>query len=189
MSDEQDAVLPVYALATREVRVPGVGLDGSMSPARLAELRTVLAAMADAPIVTLEALSVPRDLDRSHGIALHAASPLANHLTNLITNTSRTTSAASQATATGEVLYRMVVPAKIAGQFTNDAIKPMVSKAAKGGRNLRNALDDSIKRRDADGDSGQPVAISCSLVGTVVHGSVVINSSSAKPRPVRAEAV
>ena len=133
VSGENDAAVPVYALATREVKVPGVGLDGPMSAARLSELRTVLAVMADAPIATLELHPAPSELDRGNGIALHAASPLAKHLTDLIGNTSKATSTASQTAASGEVLYRMVVPAKVAKQFTDNAIKPMASKATKGG--------------------------------------------------------
>ena len=48
MTDD-NAVVPVYTLATRQASAPDVGLDGPMTSARLSELRTVLAAMADSP--------------------------------------------------------------------------------------------------------------------------------------------
>ena len=76
MTDD-NAVVPFYTLATRQASTPDVGLNGPMTSARLSELRTVLAAMADSPITTLEVHEVPRDLDRANGIPLHAASPLA----------------------------------------------------------------------------------------------------------------
>jgi hypothetical protein len=104
----------------------------AMTPERLCELRTVLAAMADAPIATLEAHPLPSKLDRSRGIHLDSASPLAIHLSQLVAQTSKTTPAAT-ASLDGEVLYRMVVPAKVAAQAGGGLIKPMASKAADGG--------------------------------------------------------
>ncbi len=133
MPDDDNALVPVYTLATKEVSVPGVGLDGPMTPARLSELRGVLAAMADCPITTLEVHPVRGELDRSSGIPLHAASPLAQHLSQLITQTAKSTPKTAGAGVAGEVLYRMVVPAKVAKQFGSNAIKPMASKTATGG--------------------------------------------------------
>ena len=58
-----------------------------MTAERLAELRNVLAALADSPIATLEVHPLPDILDRSRGIPLDAASPLAQHLSQLISKT------------------------------------------------------------------------------------------------------
>jgi hypothetical protein len=52
--DSEKTLVPVWTLATREVTVPALA-GHTMTPDRLGELRTVLAAMADAPIATLEA--------------------------------------------------------------------------------------------------------------------------------------
>lgn len=134
MTDD-NTIVPVYTLATKATSLPDIGLQGPMTPERLSELRTVLAAMADSPITTLEAHPVPRELDRSSGIALHAASPLAQHLSQLVMKAAKSVPApkASEAAAGGEVLYRMVVPAKVAKEFGSNAIKPMTSKAVPGG--------------------------------------------------------
>ena len=101
----------------------------SVAPQRFAELRNALAAMADVPIATLEAHPLPSNLDRGSGILLDAASPLARHLSQLIAQTPKFMATGG----TGEALYRMVVPAKVAAQVGGGLIKPMASKAASGG--------------------------------------------------------
>src|SRR5580692_11819421 len=112
---EDRALVPVWTLATGDVQVPPIAGNGPMTAERLAELRNVLAALADSPIATLEVHPLPDKLDRSRGIPLDAASPLAQHLSQLI---SRTPSPPSTTpTTAGEALYRMVVPAKVAAQF------------------------------------------------------------------------
>ena len=130
MTAEGKTLVPVYALATKSVSVPDVGFTGTMTPERLSELRTVLAAMADSPITTLEVHPAPDKLDKSSGISLHAASPLAQNLSQFINQTAKP---AAGAAAAGDVLYRMVVPAKVAGQVAQNAVKPMASKAVSGG--------------------------------------------------------
>ncbi|MHA7653796.1 hypothetical protein ACX9NE_17085 [Mycobacterium sp. ML4] len=131
MGDSKTTLVPVWTLATRDVKA--LPFDGdTMSPDRLDELRTVLAAMADAPIVTLEAHPLPKSLDRSKGLRLEAASPLATHLSQLIKQTSESTPATVAGTG-GEALYRMVVPAKVAAEVGSGLVKPMASKAASGG--------------------------------------------------------
>nr|WP_235849907.1 hypothetical protein [Mycolicibacterium doricum] len=89
-----------------------------MTPERLSRLRTVLATLADSPITTLEARPITTKRVRSGGIALHASSPLAQNLSQLGTETANSAPAAAKAAATGEVLYRMVVPAKVAAQVS-----------------------------------------------------------------------
>ncbi|WP_396908634.1 hypothetical protein [Mycolicibacterium sp.] len=143
MTNNDNNVVPVWTLATRDVSVPAI-LDGeAMTPARLTELRTVLAALADAPIATLEAHPAPKDLDRSRGLHLDSASPLAMHLSQLVSKTSSAAPAAGVAAAGGEVLYRMVVPAKVAAQVGSGLVKPMASKAVAGG--VHSALRGSSK--------------------------------------------
>ncbi|MEV4680448.1 hypothetical protein [Streptomyces kurssanovii] len=124
--------VPVWTLATGDVQVPSVAGDGPMTAERLTELRGVLAALADRPIATLELHPLPDKLDRSRGISLDAASPLAQHLSQLVTQSARG-SAAAKATASGEGLYVMVVPAKVAKQVGQGILRPMRSKAVAGG--------------------------------------------------------
>lgn len=131
MVDSEKTLVPVWTLATREVTLPALAGD-TMTPARLDELRTVLAAMADAPIATLEAHPAPKNIDRSKGLHLDAASPLATHLSQLITQTSKSAPAAVVGTGS-DMLYRMVVPAKVASQVGSGLVKPMASTAASGG--------------------------------------------------------
>ena len=80
MTTDNKAPVPVWTLATEAVSVPDVLGDEGMTPARLAELRTVLATLADSPIATLEAHPLSTKRDRNGGIPLHAASPLAQEL-------------------------------------------------------------------------------------------------------------
>src|SRR4051812_28074976 len=118
--------VPVWALATETVSVPDVLGDEGMTPGRLAELRTALATLADSPIATLEAHPMPATRERTGGIPLHAASPLAQQLSQLVTQTAKSAPAKLNVAATGEVLYRMVVPAKVAAQVGEGLVKPMV---------------------------------------------------------------
>jgi len=141
MTDDSQAIVPVWTLATGDVRVPAVTVDEPMTAERLTELRTVLAALADQPIVTLEVHPLPDELDRSHGIPLDAASPLAQHLSQLITKSARGSAVAATVTGAGEGLYRMVVPAKVAAEFGQGIVRPMASKAVAGG--VYSALRDS----------------------------------------------
>jgi hypothetical protein len=138
MSDDR-ALVPVWALATGDVQVPPIAGNGPMTAERLAELRNVLAALADSPIATLEVHPLPDNLDRSPGIPLDAASPLAQHLSQLISKTP--TPPSITLTTAGEALYRMVVPAKVAAQFGEGLVRPMTSRAAANGIHgaLRNA--------------------------------------------------
>ncbi|MFC7959635.1 hypothetical protein [Rhodococcoides kroppenstedtii] len=122
-----EVVVPVWALSTEPEADPVLADKDSLTAERLAELRTVLATMADTPVVTLEAHDVPRDLDRRAGMRLDKASPLASQLAMLVKNTPKVT-----AEVDSETLYRMVVPAKVAGQFGAGLVKPMVAKSGHG---------------------------------------------------------
>ncbi|MGW4347848.1 hypothetical protein ACWEL8_22620 [Streptomyces sp. NPDC004690] len=133
MTDDRKPTVPVWTLATADVRVPGLPAGESMTAERLAELRGALAVMADEPIVTLEVHPLPDKVDRSRGILLDAASPLAQHLSQFVTQSTRSSLTAARATASGENLYRMVVPAKVAAQFGQGIVRPMVPKGAADG--------------------------------------------------------
>ncbi|MEU9144144.1 hypothetical protein [Streptomyces sp. NPDC048349] len=133
MTDDGKTTVPVWTLATAEVRVPGLTAGESMTAERLAELRGVLAVLADEPIVTLEVHPLPDAIDRRRGLPLDAASPLAQHLSQFVTQSARSSLTVARATASGEGLYRMVVPAKVAAQFGQGVVRPMVPKGAAGG--------------------------------------------------------
>ncbi|NKY17594.1 hypothetical protein [Tsukamurella spumae] len=128
MSDDQDTVVPLYTLATDDVGPLPVSADvDGITPERLRELRSALAVLADAPIATLEVHHAPEGVDRSRGIPLDVASPLAQQLALLVAGASRVAKGGS-----GEVLYRMVVPAKVAGRL-GAGVVPMASKSVAGG--------------------------------------------------------
>ncbi|GEC03689.1 hypothetical protein SSP24_13440 [Streptomyces spinoverrucosus] len=141
MTDDRKTTVPVWTLATADVRVPALTAGESMTAERLAELRGVLAVLADEPIATLEVHPLPDRIDRGRGIPLDAASPLAQHLSQFITQSTRSSLTAARATASGENLYRMVVPAKVAAQLGQGIVRPMASKAAAGG--IRGPLVDT----------------------------------------------
>ena len=84
MADENPREVKVWALATEEVSVPPFADDGPMTSERLSELRTVLAALANVPVATLEVHPLPAEVDRGGGIALGKTSSLAKHLSDLV---------------------------------------------------------------------------------------------------------
>ena len=116
--------VPVWTLAAHEADVPLIGNQSTMTAARLDELRTVLATLADTPIATLEAHPMPADIDVSHGLLLSGASPLAQSLRQVAGQLP-----AQLSRSGGETLYRMVLPAKVAAQLGAGLLKQMPSKA------------------------------------------------------------
>lgn len=60
-SGSENTLVPVWALTTDEVQIPDILEGESMTSERLRQLRTVLAALADLPITTLEAHRIPFD--------------------------------------------------------------------------------------------------------------------------------
>ncbi|MEU7841041.1 hypothetical protein AB0B39_08735 [Micromonospora sp. NPDC049114] len=133
MTTVDRAHVPVWTLATEAVRVPSVLPEGGMTPARLAELRTALATLAESPIATLEAHPISTRRDRTSGIPLSATSPLAKQLSHLVNQTARSAPPTLNVAASGDVLYRMVVPAKVAAQVGKGLVTPMVAKTIAGG--------------------------------------------------------
>ncbi|WP_055626549.1 hypothetical protein [Streptomyces hirsutus] len=155
MIDYRKATVPVWTLATGDVQVPAVAGDKPMTAERLAELRGVLAVLADRPIATLEVHPLPEGIDRGRGMPLDAASPLAQHLSQLITQSAQGSSTAARATASGENLYRMVVPAKFAAQLGQGIVRPMTVRGADG--KLYTALVNSTTKRIAGHVTFEPV--------------------------------
>ncbi|MGW0928097.1 hypothetical protein [Streptomyces sp. NPDC002644] len=133
MTDDRSSTVPVWTLATADARVPGLTAGETMTPERLAELRGVLAALADEPIVTLERHPLPEKVDRSRGIPLEAASPLATHLSQFIEKSARSSLTVARATSSGEGLYRLVVPAKVAAQMGQGCLRYMAPKGGAAG--------------------------------------------------------
>ncbi|GAA3539182.1 hypothetical protein [Nocardioides daeguensis] len=134
MSNVDGTIVPVWTLSTTQgATVPAFADEGALTPERLTELRSALAAFASAPLVTLEAHPLPAKRDRaSSGLPLDAMSPLAKELSRLVSGSSKSP-AVQQVTQSTEVLYRMHVPAKVASQFGKGLVKPMTSKAVDGG--------------------------------------------------------
>ncbi|BCN73124.1 hypothetical protein RE0327_17230 [Prescottella equi] len=133
MSDEARTIVPVWTLSTIEgATVPAFADEGALSPERLSELRSALAAFASAPLVTLEAHPLPAKRERSNGLPLDAMSPLAQELSRLVTSSSKVP-AVAQVAQSREVLYRMHVPTKVASQFGKGLVKPMAAKTVDGG--------------------------------------------------------
>ena len=142
MADDGKTIVPVWTLSTsRATKIPALSDDDVLTPARLSELRSALAAFAESPVVTLEAHPLPKKLDRTSGIPLHAMSPLAQQLAQLVSQTAKASPAVVNVEAAGEVLYRMVVPAKVAAQVGKGLVRPMASKAVAGG--VRSAMVDA----------------------------------------------
>lgn len=129
MKAECSTAVPVWTVATEDVAVPNVLVEEGMTPARLAELRTVLATLAASPITMLEAHPMPNARNRDDGLSLHAASPLAKQLAELVSQAVKSAPTDSVA-ASGEVLYRMVVPASVAAQVGSGLVRNMPSKGA-----------------------------------------------------------
>lgn len=77
MTADDNVLVPVWTLATEPVTVPQLFADETLTSARLAELRTGLAALADSSITALEIHPRSTMRTRTDCIALNAASPLA----------------------------------------------------------------------------------------------------------------
>jgi len=133
---KSNTLVPVWTLATEDVRVPNVlgdvG-DAGMTSARLAEMRNVLATLAASPIAMLEAHPLLEKRDPTGGIVLNAASPLAKQLSRLVAETGKSTTRTLNVAESGETLYRMVVPAKVAAQVGKGLVTSVKSKTVPGG--------------------------------------------------------
>lgn len=134
MSDKDKLVVPVWTLSTSDApRVPAVAGEDALTPERLTELRSALAMFSSVPLVTLEAHPLPKARERAAGLPLDAVSPLAQELSRLVAANAQNVPAVARVAESGEVLYRMVVPAKVAAQVGRGLVKPMASKAVANG--------------------------------------------------------
>ncbi|NJP43288.1 hypothetical protein [Actinacidiphila epipremni] len=134
MSDKNTNVVPVWTLSTAGgAPVPAITGKKGLTAERLVELRAALAAFAEAPLVTVEAHPLTNKHSRSAGLLVGAVSPLAQELSRLVTENAGNVPAVNKIAESGEVLYRMVVPAKVAAQVGKGLVGPMVSKAAPNG--------------------------------------------------------
>lgn len=135
MTDNDDNVVPIWTLCTSESNtlVPAVADGGTLTPERLTELRSALAAFSSEPLVTLEAHPLAKKRGRSAGLPLDAVSPLAQELSRLVAANAKSVPAVAQVAESSEVLYRMVIPAKVAAQIGKGLVKPMRSKAVANG--------------------------------------------------------
>jgi len=130
-------VVPIWTLTTSEgsAPLPALADEGALSLERVTELRSALATFSSAPLVTLEAHPLPKRSADKAGLPLDALSPLAQELSRLAATSTKNASALTQSS---EVLYRMVVPAKVAAQVSEGLVKAMPSKEVAGG--IRGAL-------------------------------------------------
>ena len=134
MNDDPPTPLPVWTLSTAAAAdLPTIANADSLTPARLSELRTALAAISEVPLVTLEAHPLAKRSPRSSGITLDSTSPLAAELSRLVSTSVGKASPVALVAESGDVLYRMVVPAKMASQFGKGLVKPMASRSVPGG--------------------------------------------------------
>ncbi len=159
--------------------MPPVKLDEAMSAGRLAELRSVLAVLAEAPVTTLEVRPKPRDIDTSRGLSFGSASPIAQQLSSFATQIPASGSAAKSS----EVVYRMVVPAKVASQVSGGALNPMQSKAVAGG--VHSALVG--KKGIAAQATFVPVTASAATAGAMAVAAPLILLTVAAGASVHAE--
>lgn len=135
MNDTDAPVVPIWTLCTSEATtlVPAVADESTLTPERLTELRSALATFSSAPLVTLEAHPLAKKRGRSAGLPLDAVSPLAQELSRLVAANAKSVPAVAQVAESSEVLYRMVIPAKVAAQVGKGLVKPMRSKAVADG--------------------------------------------------------
>lgn len=177
MNDTDATVVPIWTLGTSEptALVPAVTDDTALTPERLTELRAALAAFSSAPLVTLEAYPLAKRRGGSAGLQLDAVSPLAQELSRLVAGNAKNVPAVAQVAESSEVLYRMVVPAKVAAQVGKGLVKPMKSNAVAGG--VHSALRDAkTVVANATFVPVQPAAAGAATgtaVGTVAAGSAL----------------
>lgn len=176
MNDNAPAV-PVWTLCTSEATtlVPAVANEGALTPERLTELRGALATFSSTPLVTLEAHPLAKRRGGSGGLLLDAVSPLAQELSRLVAGHAQSVPAVAQVAESSEVLYRMVVPAKVAARVGKGLVKPMKSTAVAGGVHgaLRDAKSVVAQATFVPVQMAPAGAATGAAVGTVAAGSAM----------------
>jgi hypothetical protein len=177
MNDHDGSLVPVWTLTTSEATtpVPAVIDAGTLTPERLAELRGALATFSSAPLVTLEAHPLARKRGRSAGLSLDAMSPLAQELSRLVASNAKSVPAVAQVAESSEVVYRMVIPAKVAAQVAKGLVKPMKSKAVADGvhGSLVGAKGIAANASFVPVGTAAKGAVAGTAVGTVAAGSAI----------------
>lgn len=129
-SKSDGSAAPVWTLTTQDASdALAIPVSDRLTPERLSELRSAMATFSATPLVTLEAHPLPRGR-RSTGLPLDAASPLARELTGLVKAQADRVPEVAKVAESGETLYRMVVPAKVAGQMGTGLVRSMTPKSA-----------------------------------------------------------
>jgi hypothetical protein len=177
MNDTDAPVVPIWTLCTSEATtlVPAVAEEGTLTPERLTELRSALATFSSAPLVTLEAHPLAKKRGRSAGLPLDAVSPLAQELSRLVAANAKSVPAVAQVAESSEVLYRMVIPAKVAAQVGKGLVKPMRSKAVADGvhGSLVGAKGIAANATFVPVQTATAGAATGTAVGTVAAGSMM----------------
>jgi hypothetical protein len=177
MNDTDAPVVPIWTLSTSQATtpVPAVADQGTLTPERLTELRSALATFSSAPLVTLEAHPLPTKRGRSAGLPLDAVSPLAQELSRLVAANAKNVPAVAQVAESSDVLYKMVVPAKVAAQVGKGLVKPMKSKAVADGihGSLRGANGIVANASFVPVQSATSGVTTGTAVGTVATGSMM----------------
>lgn len=127
----QEHVVPIWTLSSGGSDDAALARlyngDQELTRDRLDRYRAALAVMSDDPPVVLERyVLAPEDLPTS-GRLVTAGSPLAKSLADIVGSTRRA-APAEVAVGTTEVLYKMVVPEKLAGQLAAGTARQMAAK-------------------------------------------------------------
>lgn len=143
MSDQQ--VVPFWTLASgaSDDAVLTRLYDGTsgLSAERLDRLRDALAVLSEDPPVVLERYAVASVDVAPTGRVIAAGSPLAKSLAEIVGST-RQAAPAEVAAGTNEVLYKMVIPEKLAGQLASGAARQLTARdggvysAVRGAKNI-----------------------------------------------------
>lgn len=182
MSDDDASVVPLWTLSTSDGQtVPAIAGE-ALTPERLTELRSALSTFSPMPLVTLEAHPLPKKRERATGLPLDAVSPLARELSRLVAANAKNVPAVAHLAESGEVLYRMVVPAKVAAQVGMGFVKPMASKAVAEGV-YDNLVDTTTKLITAKATFVPVETAAAGAAGTAV-GSVAAGTAMTVAAPL-----
>lgn len=142
MSDQR--VVPIWALSSGgsddALLEQLYGGAQELSRDRLDRVRAALVALSDDPPVVLERYAVTPEQVSGSGRLVSAGSPLAHSLSEIVGATRRA-APAEVAAGTTEVLYKMVVPEKLAGQLAAGTARQMVAKGGGVYSGIRGAKD------------------------------------------------
>ena len=123
--DETATAAPIWMLGVDTVELPGGLGSETLTPERVSDLRATLVALSAGPVATLKPNPARRAwIDRAASLSTRPARSFAGL---------RRSGGKVPKAAPDEVLYRMVVPAKVADQFGKGLVRSMPSKGVAGG--------------------------------------------------------